>query len=57
MEVKTNFKHLRDIFNSKGNNSDIIFERTKKAVGPIIEVLSLSKEATFGKYQISNYAV
>ena len=54
LEVKTNFKYLGDIFNSKGNNSDMILERTKKAVSTIIELFSLSKGAIFGKYQVSN---
>ena len=52
--MKTNFKYLADIFNSQGNNSDMILERIKKAVGAIIELFSLSKEAIFGKYQMSN---
>ena len=31
LEVKTNFKYLGDIFNSKVNNYDMVLERTKKA--------------------------
>ena len=53
VEVKTSFRYLGDIFNYRGDNSDLCKERARKAIGISIEIISLCKEINFGKNQIS----
>ena len=45
-------KYLGDHFNAKGNNTDMCKERTTKAKGSTIELISLCKEVNFGEQQL-----
>ena len=45
-------KYLGDHFNAKGNNIDMCKERTTKAKGSTIELISLCKEVNFGERQL-----
>ena len=54
VEIKNSFKYLGDIFNSKGNSSDLCKDRLGRAVGTSIEIIPLCKEVKCGKNQISN---
>ena len=47
-------KCLGDYFDEKGNNYELIKDRLSRATGSINELISLYKEAVFGRYQIEN---
>ena len=45
-------KYLRDSFNSKGNNSNLIEKRIQDAIVIIPDILAMTKEITKGNYEI-----
>ena len=61
MDICRNAKYLGDVFNSKGDNTDLIEDRVKKGLQCMISSISLASEITFGihliKTQISMYKV
>ena len=54
LKLADRYKYLGDYFDEKGNNCELIKDRLSRATGSTNELISLCKEAVFGRYQIEN---
>ena len=52
LDVVAVTKYLGDVFNSKGNNNDLIADRVNKGIACMVSSLALASEITLGAYLI-----
>ena len=45
-------KYIGDIFNSSGNNTDLMEDRTNKGMGCLATTMSLCEDVTLGTYTL-----
>ena len=54
LKLDKQFRYLGDVLNSRRDNSAMIKDRVRKALGTTNEIFSICKEVNFGNNQISN---
>ena len=54
LKLADRYKYLGDYFDEKGNNCELIKDRLSRATENTNELISICKEAVFGRYQIEN---
>ena len=57
VECAHSIKYLGDVFNSKGNNDDLIMDRIKRATSTMVSIDGFMREASVGIYTISIYVL